>query len=209
MSLFPPYPEVLLPAAARADLCLAFANTRSWRGRAEPHVELQDFSDLVRWCAGAGALDRATGRRLTAWGGRRPERAAALFAEALDLRETLYRLFGERIGGGRPHGDDLERLNRALAKAPARTRLQPTEAGFAWRVDRLRPLASDILAAVLWSAADLMVDPRRARVRACANDECRWLFLDDSKSGSRRWCAMTSCGNRAKARRHYHRHKDD
>ena len=31
----------------------------------------------------------------------------------------------------------------------------------------------------------------------------RWLFLDDSKSANRRWCSMSSCGNRAKAHRHY------
>jgi predicted RNA-binding Zn ribbon-like protein len=39
------------------------------------------------------------------------------------------------------------------------------------------------------------------------NDQCGWLFMDDSKNGSRRWCSMRSCGNRAKAQRHYLRSK--
>jgi predicted RNA-binding Zn ribbon-like protein len=39
------------------------------------------------------------------------------------------------------------------------------------------------------------------------NDQCGWLFMDDSKNGSRRWCSMQSCGNRAKAHRHYLRSK--
>jgi hypothetical protein len=43
------------------------------------------------------------------------------------------------------------------------------------------------------------------RVRRCANPECGWLFLDDSRAGKRRWCSMSSCGNRARARRHYHK----
>jgi predicted RNA-binding Zn ribbon-like protein len=44
-------------------------------------------------------------------------------------------------------------------------------------------------------------------VRECANDKCLWLFLDDSKNGTRRWCSMSACGNRAKAHRHYARLK--
>ena len=38
-------------------------------------------------------------------------------------------------------------------------------------------------------------------VRMCAADDCHWLFLDLSKNHSRRWCVMSSCGNRAKVRR--------
>ncbi|MBV9150398.1 MAG: CGNR zinc finger domain-containing protein, partial [Alphaproteobacteria bacterium] len=59
------------------------------------------------------------------------------------------------------------------------------------------------LAPVLWSAADLLTHADRRRVRRCANDQCLWVFVDDSKAGTRRWCDMASCGNRAKSRRHY------
>ena len=38
--------------------------------------------------------------------------------------------------------------------------------------------------------------------RICANDECRWVFFDASRTHQRRWCEMASCGNRAKAARH-------
>jgi predicted RNA-binding Zn ribbon-like protein len=65
-----------------------------------------------------------------------------------------------------------------------------------------------LLAPVLWSAADLLVGPQIPRVRQCANPACGWLFLDTSKGGNRRWCSMSACGNRAKAHRHYMRHKD-
>jgi len=65
------------------------------------------------------------------------------------------------------------------------------------------PAAASLLAPVLWSAGDLIAGQRLQRLRMCANEKCRWLFIDDSKSGTRRWCAMSSCGNRAKAHRHY------
>ncbi|MFI4995137.1 MAG: CGNR zinc finger domain-containing protein [Hyphomicrobiales bacterium] len=44
-------------------------------------------------------------------------------------------------------------------------------------------------------------------MRRCANEKCLWMFVDESKSGTRRWCQMSACGNRAKARRHYSRIK--
>jgi len=47
------------------------------------------------------------------------------------------------------------------------------------------------------------------RVRECEDDRgCGFLFIDQSKNRSRRWCSMESCGNRAKARQHYARVQD-
>jgi predicted RNA-binding Zn ribbon-like protein len=34
-------------------------------------------------------------------------------------------------------------------------------------------------------------------------------FHDTTRSGTRRWCSMTACGNRLKARRHYRRQHPD
>ena len=57
---------------------------------------------------------------------------------------------------------------------------------------------------------DVLVEPlvREAagenpdRLRVCANPSCRWVFYDSSRTGRRRWCDMSTCGNRAKAARH-------
>jgi predicted RNA-binding Zn ribbon-like protein len=58
------------------------------------------------------------------------------------------------------------------------------------------------------SAAMLLTSEDLGRVRECANEEegCGSLFLDCSKSQSRRWCSMESCGNRAKFKTYYDRH---
>ncbi|WP_328871404.1 CGNR zinc finger domain-containing protein [Streptomyces sp. NBC_00287] len=47
------------------------------------------------------------------------------------------------------------------------------------------------------------------RIRACAHDDCVLHFFDTSRNGTRRWCSMAACGNRAKASRHYARTKTD
>ncbi|MFP1663514.1 CGNR zinc finger domain-containing protein [Streptomyces cavourensis] len=59
-----------------------------------------------------------------------------------------------------------------------------------------------------WYAADnwlKLVADRPDRIRPCANDACVLHFYDVSKNGTRRWCSMAGCGNRAKAQRHYAR----
>ena len=53
------------------------------------------------------------------------------------------------------------------------------------------------------SALKLIASPETDRLKICPN--CEWLFIDRSKNRSRTWCDMAVCGNRAKARLHYHR----
>ena len=64
-----------------------------------------------------------------------------------------------------------------------------------------------LLAPIAWSAADLLAAVERTKIKACPGPRCEWLFLDLSRNGSRRWCAMETCGNRAKAKVHYKRHR--
>jgi predicted RNA-binding Zn ribbon-like protein len=47
------------------------------------------------------------------------------------------------------------------------------------------------------------------RLRPCTNDECRLFLIDRSRAGTARWCSMSGCGNRMKARRHYSRTRGD
>ena len=50
-----------------------------------------------------------------------------------------------------------------------------------------------------------LLDRAPDRVRRCQNPGCVLWFYDTSRNGTRRWCSMAVCGNRAKARRHYDR----
>lgn len=197
-----PDPDAI-PAPA-ADLCLDFANTRMWRGTESPQETLHGLDDVMSWCAERGILPPERGRQFASW---RDDGTMAVFAEALAAREIIYGLFNAVAAGGTPAEADLQALSRALAATPARTTLVPAEGGFAWRVPPAVPTASALLTPILWSAGDLLVSRRLDRVRQCANPHCLWLFLDDSKSGNRRWCSMSACGNRAKAHRHYLRRK--
>jgi predicted RNA-binding Zn ribbon-like protein len=63
---------------------------------------------------------------------------------------------------------------------------------------------------VVRSAAALLTSPELSRVGECADDRgCGYLFYDETRNRSRRWCDMGSCGNRAKAKRHAGKHQDE
>lgn len=182
--------------APEADVCLAFANTRYWRGTPEPTEELRTPDDLLRWAAKTEKLPNAMMKRF--------EASSEVFEDAVELREIIYRCFAAAAAGRSPSERDLGALNAVLADAPPRRRVRP----HGWDVGWAEISASTLLAPVLWSAADLLVGTQRSRVRQCANPACGWLFLDTSKGGNRRWCSMSACGNRAKAHRHYQRQRN-
>jgi predicted RNA-binding Zn ribbon-like protein len=122
-------------------------------------------------------------------------------AASIGLRDTLEALLAAPAARQAP----LEPFNAWLARAPERARLTSTAQGYSWLGGAT---ADDVLAPiwpVVWSAADLLVSGQTARVRSCANRHCAWLFINQR----RRWCSMEDCGNRAKARRHYRRHRAD
>jgi predicted RNA-binding Zn ribbon-like protein len=194
-----------LIVAPRRDLCFDFVNTLVWRGSA-PAESLHTIADLLDWLAAASAMpERAIGE-LSKWFTAHPAQAATVFSTALEIRETLYRLLRAVATASPPARADLRRLNNALNDTAPRATLEGADNRFGWRIEA-RPTATGILAPVLWSAADIIVGTDAARVRQCDNDRCLWLFLDDSKNGTRRWCSMQACGNRAKAHRHYLRQK--
>jgi predicted RNA-binding Zn ribbon-like protein len=192
--------------APRRDLCIDFANTRYSRD-SEPVETVYDFSEIVGWCGTNAMLGREAAEHALQWSEKHGRDAAAIFDDAIALRETIYRICFAMADGKAPEARDVAALNAALDRAPERRVLAHREKTFGWSIDRDALSPAGLLAPVLWSAGDLIVSPEVGRLRHCLNDQCGWLFMDDSKNGSRRWCSMQSCGNRAKAHRHYLRSK--
>ena len=54
-----------------------------------------------------------------------------------------------------------------------------------------------------------MVDGSFLRLKGCANDTCQWLFYDQSKNRSKKWCEMQTCGNAINARAYRRRHRQE
>jgi predicted RNA-binding Zn ribbon-like protein len=92
-------------------------------------------------------------------------------------------------------------LNKSLGEALSRSQVVRKNGGFSWELRASQGDLDQMLWPVARSALDLLVSTELDTVRECAADDCAWLFLDESRNGSRRWCDMKVCGNRSKIRR--------
>ena len=198
-----PYGETLrCPAGA---LCLDFCNSGQGM-RDHPGAEwLGDFGDLLDWLEAQGALGAEQAKRLRRAAHAAPEAAARQWARAIELRESLHRLLEACALARTPAREDLARLEREHALSAAFTRLRWNDGRAAWTVDSSASELGAVLQPVVQSAADLLTSARLARVRRCGNPTCSWLFIDETRNRSRRWCEMASCGNVLKVRRHRER----
>lgn len=188
-------------------LCLDFVNTLDERRQPSPKERLRTYADLVDWSVQAGAIGSGERKGLLDRARRSPGRARATLGKAHRFREALFATFSCVISGRPAPSGARKQLDLALQEAFARPVLLPMGSGYQlrWQTD---PVAlSRMLQPVVRSAAELLSSEELSRVRVCASDTCAWLFLDETRNKSRKWCDMTVCGNRAKARRFYRRQK--
>jgi len=187
-------------------LCLDFTDTLEPWDAENPREFLTDYAGLLAWGIHAGALATELAAPLGALVEAKPADAAAVLDQAHTLRRAIYHLFSGTAQGHAAGEDAVEPLNKALAEAWMHRRLVHTDDSFTWGWLGMEANLGSVLWPVALSAAELLVSPQRARVKACAG--CGWLFLDVSRPGTRRWCDMALCGNRAKVQRHYTRTRE-
>lgn len=188
------------------NLCLDFVNTVSDR-TGEPVEHLGSYSDLLEFAHQAGAMPEREVSEMEREALRDSAHAEAVMQQVVDAREALYRIFRAVATDGVPEDSDLEALNAVLVQGLAKARLVREGEAYRWSWAGDCSCLERPLWQVAHSAADLLTSGRLNRIRLCGSDTCEWLFLDESRNRSRRWCDMATCGNREKARRHYEKVK--
>jgi predicted RNA-binding Zn ribbon-like protein len=184
-----PQPGGRVAAPGQLGLLQAFINT---------HFDLVDDwgADLLatpaglrHWLANHGLLARRA--RIT----------TANLERVVVVREGLRTLLAARGGSD---SSDHAALNRAFRGASLEIRLTPRGA-------ELVPIGTTgidrALGSLLAILAQGMVDGSWHRLKTCPGRHCGWVFYDHSRNNSGRWCSMSVCGGREKARAHYHRQR--
>ena len=188
-------------------LCLDFINTLDDRFSQQPKELLAHYEDLTRFGEDTGVLSDFEGDRLFQFSGERPDLAQKALEAAIQMREAMYEVFWALLRNKSVPPAALLILNGYVQSAAQHLKLVAVNGHFEWRFD----VPPNDLEAPLWpiarSAAELLSSEQAQYVRACDSETCLWLFLDTSKNHRRRWCDMTKCGNRAKARAFYDRKK--
>ena len=188
-------------------VCLDFVNTLDDRFSSEPKELLASYLDLGRFAEDTGILSEVEVDALFTKSMQAPEAAQRALTSAIKMREAMYQVFWALVTKKFVPRSELYVLNSYVQTAAQHMNLVAATPHFEWQFDS----SLSGFAAPLWpiarSAADLLASDQLPFVRACASKTCEWLFLDESKNHRKRWCDMTKCGNRAKAKRFYTRKK--
>jgi predicted RNA-binding Zn ribbon-like protein len=190
-------------------LCLDFANTVSKRNAPdEARDELVNYPRFLGFAKQSRMLSPQQAELLRSRSAlRTDEDGTNVMRAAAILREAIYRVFSALAGGRPAPPKDIKLIDDFAIEALRHRRLMPKRTGgyrWQWKTEESERL-EQLLWPVALSAADLLTSEKLSGVRECAAGDCAWLFLDESRNHSRRWCDMKVCGNRQKARRHYHR----
>ncbi|MGC4865840.1 CGNR zinc finger domain-containing protein [Micromonospora sp. DT53] len=181
------------------NLALDFVNTRTGppTGPVDDDV-LTGYPGLVAWGVYAGALTDTEATAMRQLSRTDPDGAHAVFARAQRTRDNLDEIFRPLAAGASPSARALAQLRDDEADALAHAQLEGGSTfGWAWRDDRtlVRPLRP-----VAHAAVQLLTDGPLDRIKGCGG--CRFIFVDESKNRSRRWCSMDDCGTAEKIRRY-------
>ena len=173
------------------ELFIEFVNTGQF-SHGKPAERLPDGAALRAWLAehelcGAHASAAEADRALSAF--RR-------------LR-TVVNDVTERLASGRePSHAQVRAINDFLREGMHFHELRPSRDGSRYTMGHAGDDFAQARASIAGSLAHYIADHDLRRLRICANDGCRWRFIDRSPAGRRIWCDMRTCGNRAKVARH-------
>ena len=166
-------------------VCLDFAHTGG-EGRYAVFETFHHPADLGEWLAqpplAAVLTAPVTARDLTA---------------AKALRQAIWDAAHARAAGHPLAVATVATINRAAAVPPLVPQLAVDGSTVGWTA----PVrAAQSLSTMARELIDLLSGPLAGRIRECAGDNCPLVFVDSSRPGARRWCAMERCGNRHKLR---------
>jgi predicted RNA-binding Zn ribbon-like protein len=189
-------------------LCLDFANSvDSWFTQPLPE-RLGSFADWLSWSTAARSLPENELRAIERRAAQDVPAARRALERARGARAALHGVLTARLQRHAPSRQDVTTLNACIAAARDQRRLVYSNGAFAhaWQGEPADP--ERLLWPVMLDAEALLLDnDALQRLSQCPAASCGWLFLDTSRNHSRRWCSMRTCGNVAKAQRHYARIK--
>src|SRR5574341_2196740 len=174
--------QTIPEAPGRLELVRRFVNSRDIEAGTDAFRTVAGLRD---WLGVAGLLDSAV------------EVGEGDMAHAVEAREALRELLLANHTGSPAPAGSVAALNSALRRAGQSIAFSTVPA---WVTEPAAGGVDGAIGRLLGVVIQAMADGTWPRLKACANDRCRWAFYDWSRPRSAKWCHMDLCGNRAKQR---------
>lgn len=172
----------------------------------EPIERLPTLDAALAWFVDRGVIHGEGADRARAQASAHPRLAMSDLRRIHAARGALREVADAVVEQRAPRDRALDAVNRTL-HARQVIELIPAPDGVTVDHRHVGDPVDDALARLADPLVRELTAGHPERIRICANDRCRWVFYDTSRTGRRRWCDMSTCGNRAKAARHRARAK--
>jgi predicted RNA-binding Zn ribbon-like protein len=167
---------------------------------------LARWADLVDWLVEARLLRKKDASAVRAVAG---DSAEVMLDEIKAFRRLLRRLVLRLRDGGAPKVKELGAINGALRRGGGALRLSLEEGGMQLAFEADSSGARDPHFLIARAAAEFLAMADPSRIGICRATNCILIYYDTTKSRTRRWCSMATCGNRAKAALFYKRSRGE
>jgi predicted RNA-binding Zn ribbon-like protein len=171
-----------------------------------PTASKLSWESLIAFLSAVRIVSSERGSQLLGLPQSDPQAAEDLLQKARRLNGSLRLAFSAMVRKLAIAEKWIEPVNEILRITEGHDEL--VHEGGLWQVEFIAGEAGLdwLLAAIARSAAEIIAEGAKARLRICANPHCGLFFYDDSRTRRRRWCSMATCGNRSKvaafARKH-------
>ena len=180
------------------DLALDFANTVDDPYGPLHHDHLGTYPEILDWSVRLSALSPSSAARLRRQADAHPRSATSVVRRAAALRQAITDVFVPIAHGASEAPTHWPSLRPFVTEANTHADLtgEGTSYSLTWPTEDL----NTVLWPVAHAAGRLLLSDHLPRLKQCP--ACPWLFLDQSKNRSRRWCTMDDCGKNAKMDRY-------
>ena len=139
---------------------------------------------------------------LSPWQGTLKDAPLLKIQKLLKELRALLRRMAEDFSKQRPlEKMDMERLNNILESSPEIKKVAWSGQTYILQYEKKSPGIQSLLAEIVSSFTDILAFGEPERIKICQNPDCLWIFYDNSKNHSRKWCEnATGCGNLMKVR---------
>lgn len=120
----------------------------------------------------------------------------------LELRRLLQRMAQHVSAGEGCSASDIQQLNLVLSHVPLVRRLSGgNDSGMHLDLISISEGWTEVMGRIAADFAGTLSEGEARRIRYCENPDCLWVFYDDTRNRSKRFCDEKMCGNLMKVRR--------
>lgn len=187
-------------------LCLNFVNTVRNRFENPFYEFIVTPEDLLLWSHRTQICDASTEQQLSKYISENHDKTIRELKRIIRVRELLYRIFRNIVQKEPPLIEDIRVFNNEISYAFRFLNIEINdnlETRTIWNYKEHDILFT--LLPIMKSAYELLTSGLKDQIKECPN--CGWLYFDISKSKSRVWCNMKTCGNTKKIKKYYEKNK--